>query len=131
MTGRHFRNLVLLAIAAGVGYWIYKDRPTVSSMVDAITGPLLGSHAAVKTSERNRVVGDATTAISEQVELPVSSLREGMSPTEVRDLLGDPDKSENLEKGDPKSASLRWTYNRAARVIVFRDNRVASISIVR
>ena len=88
MSSRKFRNLFLFALVAGLAWWIYKDRPTVSGMIDTITDPLLGSRAAVKSSERNRVVGDASAAISEQVDLPVGSLREGMSKREVVDLLG-------------------------------------------
>ena len=52
-----FRNLVLLAAAAAIGWWIYKDRPTLSGFIDSLTNPLMGSHAAVESSERNRVVG--------------------------------------------------------------------------
>jgi hypothetical protein len=43
------RGLVVLALVAGVGYWIYKTRPTVSSLVDDLTRPLMGSKAVVKS----------------------------------------------------------------------------------
>jgi hypothetical protein len=128
MSGRRFRNLLLLAAAAAVGWWIYKDRPSPAGLIDSITAPLLGSHAAVKTSERNRVVGDATTAITEQVELPVGSLREGMSSAEVRDLLGEPDRRDPVPED---KRSWRWTYTRAGRVLTLTDNRVVSIAIIR
>jgi hypothetical protein len=129
MSGRRIRNLVLVALVAAIGWWIYKDRPTAKGLIDSITNPLLGSRAAVDSSERNRVVGDASTSISEQVELPVSSLKEGMSTAEVRDLLGNPDKQERVvEDGQTR---LRWTYTRAARVLMIQDNRVVSIAIIR
>ena len=129
MSGRKFRNLVLLVLVAGVAYWIYKDRPTVSGLVDSITDPLLGSHAAVKSSERNRVVGDASTAISEQVDLPVGSLREGMTKREVIDLLGNPE-SRNEEVVDGVQRE-RWTYSRAQRLLTFRENQLVSITLLR
>jgi hypothetical protein len=127
MSGRKFRNLVLLALAAGLAYWVYKDRPTVSGIVDSITSPLLGSRAAVKSSERNRIVGDASAAISEQSELPVGSLREGMTGREVVELLGRPDSREPVEVDGVKQ--VRWTYARAHRILFLQDERVVSIVV--
>jgi hypothetical protein len=129
MSSRKLRNLVLIALVAGVAYWIYKDRPTASGLIDSITSPLLGSRAAVKSSERNRVVGDASAAISEQVDLPVGSLREGMSSREVVDLLGDPQsRKEEIVDG---VKHMTWTYSQAHRVLTFQDDRLASIVVVR
>jgi hypothetical protein len=129
MSGRRLRNLVLLAAVAAVGWWIYKDRPTVPGLIDSITSPLLGSRAAVKSSERNRVVGDANTAITEQVELPVASLKEGMTSAEVRELLGDPQATERIvEDGAEK---YRWTYKNAARILMMQNNKVVGIEIIR
>jgi len=128
MSARRFRNFLLLAAAAAIGWWIYKDRPSASGMIDSITAPLLGSRAAVKSSERNRVVGDASTAITEQVELPVASLHEGMSSAEVRELLGEPEKMEAVG-GDRRT--YRWTYTKASRILTLTDNRVVSIAIIR
>jgi hypothetical protein len=129
MSGRRFRNLVLLAAAAAIGWWIYKDRPTASGFIDSITNPLLGSHAVVKSSERNRVVGDASTSITEGVEVPVSSLREGMSGSEVRDLLGDPEKIERVAEEGPER--FRWTYTKVARILTMQENKLVSIAIIR
>jgi hypothetical protein len=129
MSGRKLRNLILLVLVAGVAYWIYKDRPTLSGLVDSITDPLLGSRAAVKSSERNRVVGDASTAISEQSELPVASLREGMTGREVEALLGNPDsREEEVVDGVQR---VRWTYSRAHRVLTFQENQLVSITVMR
>ena len=89
MTGRRIRRLLILAAIVGVAYWIYKDQPTVSGLVDSMVGPLMGSRAAVKSSERNRVTGDATAAITEQSDAAVGTLHEGMTTMEVRDLLGE------------------------------------------
>lgn len=127
MSGRQFRKVLLIAVVLGVAYWIYKDRPTVSGFIDSITDPLMGSRAAVKSSERNRVVGDASAAISEQSDLPVGNLREGMSSREVLELLGNPDsrESETVE-GVPQ---VRWTYSRARRVLIFQNDRIVSIVV--
>ena len=127
MSGRKVRNFVLLLLVAGFAYWIYKDRPTVSGLVDTITNPLFGSNAAVKSSERNRVVGDASAAISEQSEIPVGSLREGMTSREVRDLLGEPDSREEVVVDGVKE--MRWTYSRAHRVLTLQDGRVVAIVV--
>jgi hypothetical protein len=127
MSGRKLRNFILLVLVAGVVYWIYRDRPTVSGLVDSITSPLLGSRAAVKSSERNRVVGDASAAISEQSELPVGSLREGMTSREVVDLLGNPDSREPVVVEGVKQTV--WTYARAHRVLTFQDDRLVSIVV--
>ena len=131
MTGRRIRNLVLLALVAGIAWWIYKDRPTVSGLIDSITNPLLGSRAAVKTSERNRVVGDASTAIStsEQTDLTINSLKEGMTTAEVRDLLGEPQRIDPVPEGGPNR--FRWIYTKVGRILTMQDNRIAAIEIIR
>ena len=129
MSGRQFRNLVLVVAALAIGWWIHKDRPTLSGFIDSLTNPLMGSHAAVESSERNRVVGDATTAITDQVELPVSSLHQGMTTTEVRDLFGPPDKNERFKEEGVER--YRWTYTKAARVLTMENNRVVAISVIR
>jgi len=127
MSGRQFRKLFLFAAAVAVAYWIYKDRPTVSGFIDSLTNPLMGSRAAVKSSERNRIVGDASAAITDQSDLPVGSLREGMTAPEVIDLLGDPESKEN-ESVDGV-AQIRWTYARAHRVLLFQRGRLVSIVV--
>ena len=38
MSGRKIRNLLVLALLAGFGYWVYKDRPTLSGIVEKDTG---------------------------------------------------------------------------------------------
>ena len=129
MSGRKIRKVLLIALVAGVAYWIYKDRPTLSGIVDSITNPLLGSRAAVKSSERNRVVGDASTAISEQTELPVGSLREGMTAREVTELLGNPESRQN-EVVDGVER-VRWNYTSAHRTLTFQDGRLVSIVVLR
>ena len=127
MSGRKLRNFVLVLLVAGIAWWIYKDRPTISGLVDSITSPLLGSRAAVKSSERNRVVGDASAAISEQSDLPVGSLREGMTGREVVDLLGNPDSREPIVVEGVKQ--MVWTYSQAHRVLTLQDDRVVSIVV--
>jgi len=127
MSGRRIRNLVLLAFAAAVVYWIYTDRPTAGGLIDSITNQLMGSKAAVQSSERNRVVSDASASISDQTEQVVATLKEGMTTSEVRDALGNPDRVET-EKEDGV-LQMRWVYSRVRRELVFRDNRVVAIVI--
>ena len=118
---------MILGLVAGVGYWIYKYQPSVASLVDSITSPLMGSRAAVKSSERNRATGDATAAISEQTDTAVGTLREGMTTAEVRELLGNPEKIEKENIKDKASQRLRWTYGKIGRVLIIEDGRVVSI----
>jgi hypothetical protein len=127
MSPRRFRRLLLVVLAAGVGYWIYKDRPTLSGIIDAITNPLMGSRAAVNTSERNRVVGDATSAVSEQSQASVAAIREGMTASQLRETLGDPDKIE--EETVDGVAQTRWTFRKAKRVVILRQGRAVSIIV--
>ena len=128
MSGRKVRNVLLLAILAGVGYWIYKTKPTVSGIIDSITSPVMGSRAAVKSSEHNRVEGDASSTLSEQSDARVDSLREGMSRDDVRELLGEPDSITTEKKKGVQE--IRWTYRHSRRLIVFQGNRVVSISVL-
>lgn len=128
MSGRQFRKLLLLAALAGVGYWIYTERPTLPGIVDSITRPLFGSKAAVKASESNRINEDAGTAVAEQSDVQVAALREGMSRSEVNEILGSPD-SIQTEKQD-KVVSVRCTYRHARRVLIFQDGRLVSISVL-
>lgn len=129
MSGRRLRSLVLLALVAAIAWWVYRDRPTLGGIVDQLTRPLLGSRAAVKSSERKRVVGDAATVITEQIEVPIGSVKEGMRGREVRELLGSPDKTEEEMRERVKRTTL--TYTRAARRIVLEDDRVVSITVLR
>lgn len=128
MSGRRIRNLVLLALLAGGGYWYYRDRPTMSKIVDDLTSPLMGSKAAVKESENKRVISDASTVISLQTDENVGMLRVGMTKAEVRDLLGEPDGTETLSEREP--VRVRWLYRVAKRSLIFENGRVASIAIL-
>lgn len=129
MTGRGIRRLLILAVIVGVGYWIYKDQPTVSGLIDSIVSPLMGSRAAVKSSERNRVTGDATAAITEQSDAAVGTLHEGMTIAEVKDLLGSPEKIEDEDRkpGDKGPQRVRWIYSRIGRTLVVEEGRVVSV----
>ena len=127
MSGRRIRNLVLIAVVAAVAYWIYKDRPTPGALIDSLTNPLMGSKAAVDSSERNRVVSDASSSISEETEKTVGALKEGMTADEVSDLLGQPDRKEN-EVVDGVG-QIRWTYAHLRRELVFREKRLVTIVV--
>jgi hypothetical protein len=128
---RRWGRLFLLAIVAGlVVWWFAHGKPSVQQMVDDLTRPLLGSRAAVEESERNRVEGQAVTAVTDQSsETPIEALRVGMTFREVREVLGEPNDVEtpSREKGKPETA--RWTYSSAHRFLVFEDGRLVSIAI--
>jgi hypothetical protein len=125
---RRIRSLLLLAAAAAVGLWLYRDRPSLPGLVDRVTGPLFGSRAAVKESEHKRVESEALPAIEKSQDANIAALREGMTRNEVRDILGPPDSSEEIRLENGK-VILRWTYNRAGRVIDFDDARVVAIAV--
>ncbi len=127
MSGRRVRRLVILAALAGIGWWVYEKRPTVSGIVESLTRPLLGSRAAVKESERKRVVGEASQVVTLDEEKPVGAIHEGMTEAEVRRLLGDPDEIETVE--DDQRGRVRWIYRGVDRVVVFERRRVVSIAI--
>lgn len=127
MSGRRARRLLLVVLILGVGWWIYKDRPTAGGLIDSLTNPLMGSKAAVESSERNRVVGEASTAVTEQNEASVAALHEGLTTSQVREILGEPDSIEQSSADHYRRA--RWTYTRLRRVLVFEDGKIVSISI--
>jgi hypothetical protein len=126
---RRFRNLLLLAAAAGLAYWIYRDRPTLRGLVDGVTAPLFESRAAVKESEHKRVEAEVAPAIGGNQDVAFGTLRERMTMTEVRDLLGRPDLVEEVRLPKKKKTLIRWTYRRAGRVLDFDDGRVVSIAV--
>ena len=128
MSRRRIRNLLLLVAAAALVWWIYRDRPTLSGFVDRVTDPLLKSKAVVEESEHKRVESEAVPVIEKSQEATVAALREGMTMTEVRQILGAPDSSEELRLPNRKWIS-RWTYRRVGRVVDFEEGRVVSIAI--
>jgi hypothetical protein len=128
---RRWGRLFLLAIVAGaVVWWFAHGKPSVQQMVDDLTRPLLGSRAAVEESERNRIEGQAVTAVTDQsTETQIEALRIGMTSREVREVLGEPNDIEtpSREKGKPETE--HWTYTAAHRFLVFEDGRLVSIAI--
>lgn len=126
MNGRRIRGLLPLLALAGLGWWIYAKRPTVSGLVDDLTRPLFGSRAAVKEAEHNRVVHEASQVVTLDREKRVEALRSGMTQWEVRDLIGAPDEYEKL---DETTDRVRWIYRSLRRNVVFENRRVVSIAI--
>jgi len=127
MSWRRVRGLLILALLAGAVYWYVQKRPTVAGFVESLTRPIAGSKAAVKESERNRVIETAAPAVQEDVEVPVGAIHEKMTKQEVRGLLGDPERIEEyVEKGRPRT---RWHYIRVKRLVVFEEGRVLSIAV--
>jgi hypothetical protein len=127
MNARRLRSFLYLAVLAGIGWWIYNTRPTVSGLVDDLTRPLLGSRAAVKEAEHKRVVAEASQVVALEREKPVEALRAGMSEWEVRDLIGEPDEVEKLD--DEATYRVRWVYRDLRRNVVFERRRVVSIAV--
>jgi hypothetical protein len=121
-------RILMLAVLAAIGWWIHEKKPTVQGVVDDLTRPLLGSRAAVRESEQKRVVSEASQVLTiGEEKKPVGSIREGMSESEVRRLLGDPDEIQTIV--DDSDVRLRWTYRSVHRVIVFERHRVVSIAV--
>ena len=121
------RTVVILVVIAGIGYWIYKDRPTVSGLVDSLTRPIMGSNAAVKESEHKRVVSDVVPAAPEGDPVSVQTIRKGMKSDEVREILGKPDRVEPFEEDGV--SRIRWVYLGTGRLVDFEDGRVVAIAI--
>lgn len=128
MSMRRFGRLLLFVVVAGLAYWYYKKRPTVSGVVDEITQPLMESRAAVKESERNRLMATAVPSLQDQVDAPLGVVRERMTYSEVRALLGEPERIESLEEEGRQR--VRWIYARVKRMVVFEEGRVHSIGVM-
>ena len=130
MRWKRLRRLLLVALlAGGVVWWYTHGRPSFQEMVDGVTNPLLGSKAAVKESERNRVEGEAIAVVSEQTEAAIDTLKEGMTMRQVRELLGEPNVNEVVSREKGKPEVVRWIYKGARRVLLFEDTRLTSITI--
>ena len=98
-------------------------------MVDGVTNPLLGSRAAVKESERNRVEGEAVAVVTDQTDAAIETLREGMTMRQVRELLGEPNVNEVVSREKGKPEVVRWTYKAVRRILLFEDGRLTSIAV--
>jgi hypothetical protein len=127
VSARSLRKLVLLAAVGAAAYWIYRTRPSVTTLVDDLTRPLFESKAAVKESEYKRVVAEAGPAISQSEEIALGTLHENMKDSEVRDILGPPEQIEQIK--DDGREQVRWTYKRLGRILVFENRRVVSITV--
>jgi hypothetical protein len=120
------RRYIILLLVAGAIYWIVKEHATVGSLIDRVTQPVFGLKAAVQESERTRVIDEAAPA-SEDQNPRVGMLQEGMSMSDVEQLVGSPStKTPFVEDGKRR---VRWTYPKLKRVLVFEENRVISIAI--
>ncbi len=128
MSLTRFRKLVILALVAGAGYWLYRTKPTVSGFVDDLTRPLFQTRAVVDESEHKRVVADAAPAVGGDEAVPVGMLKENMTAAEVRDLIGFPDETQHF-RDDDGADNVRWIYRRFGRVLVLKDGRVVSIAV--
>ena len=125
---RTLRRILTVAVLAALGWWIHEKKPTVQGVVDDLTRPLLGSRVAVRESEQKRVVGEASQVLTiGGADKPIGSIREGMSESDVRRLLGDPDEIQTIV--DDSEVKVRWTYRSVHRVVVFDRHRVVSIAI--
>lgn len=127
MNGRQTRGLLYLFVLAGIGWWVYDRRPTVTGLVDELTRPLLGSRAAVKEAEHRRVVAEASQVVNLDREKAVEELKTGMTDVEVRDLLGEPDEVEKLD--DEATYRVRWIYKDLRRHLVLERRRLVSIAV--
>lgn len=125
MGGSRLRSLLVFFLLAVIGYWFYSGRPSFSSLVDAITGPLFQSNAAVDESEHKRVM--AQPAAQEGEDSSVGVVHKNMSFSDVRQLLGSPDRTEEFRE-DGRNR-VRWVYRRDGRTIVFEEGRVVSITV--
>ena len=125
-TERTLRKVLLFSVLAGIGWWIHEKKLTVQGVVDDITRPLLGSNPATREPEQKRIVGEASQVLTIGEDKPVGAVRQGMSETQVRRLLGYPDEVQTI--ADDVNLQTRWTYRSAHRVIVFNNHRVSSIA---
>ncbi|HSS45420.1 MAG TPA: hypothetical protein VLO07_08780 [Thermoanaerobaculia bacterium] len=124
MGGSRLRRFLLFLLLAAVGYWFYSGRPSFSKLVDAVTGPLFESNAAVDESEHKRVMAQPAAQEGEDASLAV--VRKNMGFSDVRRLLGNPDATEEFREDGRRR--VRWVY-REGRTIGFEDGRVVSIAV--
>ena len=126
-TERTLRKVLMLSVFAAIGWWIHEKKPTVQGVVDDLVRPLLGSRAEVREPEQKRIAPEASQVLTLGEDKPIGAVRQGMSETEVRRLLGDPDDVHTIV--EDANLQTRWTYRGAHRVVVFSNHRVSSIAV--
>ncbi len=122
------KRLIFLVLVVAVVVWIVRDKPTVSGLIDGLTNPLLKTKAVVGESEHKRVVAEAAPVVAGDQDVSVGMVKEGMTYSEVRGLLGQPDSM--LETKEDGRRRVRWDYRRVGRRLIFEEGRVVSIAVL-
>ncbi|MEO8189687.1 MAG: hypothetical protein ABI682_05045 [Acidobacteriota bacterium] len=122
------KRLILLVLVVAAVVWIVRDKPTVSGLIDRLTNPLLQTKAVVQESEHKRVVAEAAPVVVGDKDVSVGMVKEGMTYSEVRGVLGQPDSI--LETKEDGRRRVRWDYRRVGRRLIFEEGRVVSIAVL-
>ena len=101
------KRLLLLAVVVVAVLWIVRDKPTVAGLIDRLTNPLLKTHAVVEESEHTRVVAEAAPAVVGDQDVAVGMVKEGMTYSEVRGVLGQPDSTVEVKEEGRRKVRMR------------------------
>lgn len=119
------KRLLLLLIAAGIGFYLYKQRVVSSGTAGSPAGnPIERARAAAGASDART---DAGNTVAREADQPAGgAVSENMTPEQVRALLGAPDdvQAETLENGSRRET---WTYRSVGKSVVFENGVAVSV----
>lgn len=119
------KRLLLFLIAAGIAFYLYKQRVITPGTAGTPAGnPLERARAAAGASDARTAAGDAAAREADQ---PAgSAVSENMTPDQVRALLGAPDDvhRETLENGSTRET---WSYRNVGKTVVFENGIAVSV----
>lgn len=119
------KRLLLFLIAAGIGFYLYKQHSLSSSAPGSPTGnPVERARAAAGASDARTAAGNA---VAREADQPASgAVSENMTPDQVRALLGSPNdvQTETLENGSTRET---WIYRSVGKTVVFENGIAVSV----
>lgn len=121
------KRLMLFLIAAGIGFYLYKQSSLSSRAPESATGtPVERARAAAGASDARTAAGSAVAREADQPTAAGAGVTENMTPDQVRALLGPPDdvQSETLENGSSRET---WSYRNVGKTVIFENGIAVSV----
>ena len=119
------KRLLLFLIAAGIGFYLYKQSSLSSRTSESPTGnPIERARGAAGASDART---DAGNAVAREADQPAGgAVSEDMTPDQVRALLGAPDdvQAETLENGSRRET---WSYRNVGKTVVFENGIAVAV----
>ncbi len=119
------KRLLLLLVAVGIGFYVYKQQSLSSGAPGSPTGnPVERARGAAGASDARTAAG---SAVAREADQPAGgAVSENMTPDQVRALLGSPNdvQTETLENGSTRET---WTYRSVGKTVVFENGIAVAV----